>query len=339
MALSEPAVRTSASKISLGSWLIRTFGVLPLLIMLAVVVFQCGNPRFLSHANLMNVLQQSVYLALTALAQMLVLISGGFDLSVGANIALTSIVSASAMVAFEGAYPSLGLAAVLVGTAATVGVGLFVGFCNALGVALLRVNPFVVTLATASIFQGLTLIVSQGLQVPDLPDAFVLGIGSSSILGLPVSVALTIPIAIAAYVLTGWTRYGRYLYAVGSNPRAANVAGVSIQRTLIATYVLAALISSFAGFLLTARVSSGEPLLGAEFPLRSITAAVIGGCSLRGGQGTVIGTILGVAFVTIIANGMDLLRFGSNYQMIFIGFVLVGAVLLDGYRSSMSRRR
>ena len=184
--------------------------------MLAVVVFQCGNPRFLSHANLMNVLQQSVYLALTALAQMLVLISGGFDLSVGANIALTSIVSASAMVAFEGAYPSLGLAAVLVGTAATVGSGSFWILQCAWRPAA-SVNPFVVTLATASIFQGLTLIVSQGLQVPEIsPTYSSLGIGSSSILGLPVSVALTIPVAIAAYVLTGWTRCGRYLYAVGS---------------------------------------------------------------------------------------------------------------------------
>ncbi len=309
------------------------YGALPPLIILAIILFQWGNTRFLSSANLLNILQQGVYLLLIALAQMLVLLSGGFDLSVGANVALTSIISATVMVWFQGLFPDAELLAVFVGVATTVGVGLFAGLCNGIGVSVLKVNPFIVTLATASIFQGLTLLISQGLEVSGLPDPFIYGLGSGFVAGIPMVVLLALPIVILVYVGVNRTRFGPYLYATGSNARAALVAGISVTGTLMLTYLACAIITALAGFMLTARVSAGEPLLGGEFPLRSITAAVIGGCSLRGGQGTVGGVILGAIFVTLLANGMDLLRLGSNSQMIVLGLVLVGAVLLDRYRA------
>uniref|UniRef100_UPI003F504982 ABC transporter permease n=1 Tax=Caballeronia sp. LjRoot34 TaxID=3342325 RepID=UPI003F504982 len=284
--------------------------------------------------NVLNIFQQSIYLMLIAVAQMLVLVSGGFDLSVGAGVALTSIVSATAMVAVQTWMPGSPILAVWAGGGAAVVVGLFTGACNAIGVSVLGVNPFIVTLASASILSGITLIISQGVQVGGLPDPFVYTIGSGFIGGVPVAVLLALPVLLLVYFAVNMTRYGRFLFATGSNPRAAFVAGVSVKGTLAVTYIMCGVITAYAGFLLTARVSSGEPQLGAEFPLRSIAAAVIGGCSLRGGQGTVIGAVLGALFVTILANGMDLLRFGSNYQMILIGLVLVGAVLLDRYQTS-----
>ncbi len=338
------AVASSASNTSFSGavsssvmWF-RRQGVLPVLILIAIVVFQIGNARFLSSTNILNVVQQSTYLVLIALAQMLVLISGGFDLSVGANVALTSVVSSTAMVAAQDSLSQGSTLPVWFGAGAVFAVSAFTGGCNALGVSLLGVNPFIVTLATASIFEGLTLLVSQGVQVSGLPENFVYGVGSGSFLGIPMAVLLTLPVIIGLYVALNWTRYGRFLYATGSNPRAARMAGISVNWVLGATYILCALIVAYAGFLLTARVSSGEPQLGAEFPLRSIAAAVIGGCSLKGGQGTVVGTILGAMFVTILGNGMDLLRLGSNYQMILIGLILVGAVLLDRFRDTSSRR-
>ncbi len=314
-------------------------GALPVLLLLCVVIFQAGNPRFLSQTNLLNVLQQGIYLLLIALGQMAVLLSGGFDLSVGANVALTSIISGNAMVMMLNVQPDNEMLAVVAGFGATLGVGLFAGLANGLGVSALGVNPFIVTLATASIFQGITLVVSQGLEVSGLPSPFVYSIGSGFAFGLPIAVLLAAPAVVVVYVLVHRMRFGRYLYAVGSNSKAAIVAGVSVPRVLTSTYLLCALITSFSGFLLTARVSSGEPLLGAEFPLRSITAAVIGGCSLRGGQGGVGGTILGVVFITVLGNGMDLLRIGSNAQMIVIGIVLVAAVLLDRRRATRSTRK
>jgi ribose/xylose/arabinose/galactoside ABC-type transport system permease subunit len=314
--------------------LLGRVGMLPILILVAILIFQSGNVRFLSEANVLNISQQSIYLILIALAQMLVLVSGGFDLSVGANVALTSIMSAIAMVTVQAAFPDSPQLAVWAGAGAAVGVGLFTGACNAIGVSLLAVNPFIVTLATASIFSGLTLLISNGVQVSGLPEPFVYGIGSGFMAGIPIAILLSLPVIGALYLAVNRTRYGRFLYATGSNPRAALVAGVSVNWTLAGTYIVCAVITAFAGFLLTARVSSGEPQLGAEFPLRSIAAAVIGGCSLRGGQGTVIGAVLGALFITILANGMDLLRLGSNFQMILIGLILIGAVLLERYQSA-----
>jgi ribose transport system permease protein len=314
--------------------LVMRGGALPILLIICIILFQYSNERFLSQANLINMLQQSVFLLLIALGQMLVLISGGFDLSVGANVALTSIISAKAMVWISILYPDAVYLAVAVGFLAMLGVGIFAGLANGIGVSLLKVNPFIVTLATASIFQGITLVVSQGLQVSGLPAPFVYGIGSGRVMGIPISVLIMLPAVIAVFIAVSRARYGRYLFTIGSNPKAAVVAGISVEWTLLRTYLFCAVITALAGFLLTARVSSGEPLLGGEFALKSITAAVIGGCSLRGGQGSVGGTILGVAFITVLGNGMDLMRVGSNFQMIVLGIVLVGAVLLDRARNA-----
>ncbi len=337
-----PADSRARSPAGVGTriWSLATRGgALPILLVLCVIVFQHGNARFLSQGNVMNIMQQGVFLLLIALGQMLVLLSGGFDLSVGANVALTSIISARTMVAVSIVYPDAPMLAVAAGFGAMLAVGIFAGLVNGLGVSLLKVNPFIVTLASASIFQGITLVVSNGVQVSGLPAPFVYGIGSGRWLGAPISVLLMVPAVVALFITVNWTRYGRYLFTVGSNPKAAIVSGISVGRTLLVTYLVCGMVTALAGFLLTARVSSGEPLLGGEFPLRSITAAVIGGCSLRGGQGSVGGTILGVVFITVLANGMDLMRIGSNYQMIVLGIVLVGAVVLDHFRTGSTASR
>lgn len=312
-------------------------GIVPLLILLAIAIFSFGNPRFFSVDNFMNVLQQSTFLMLIAFGQMLVLISGGFDLSVGTNVALTSIVSSTAMVWLATIFPSSDLVVVAFGLVVAIGVGTIAGSINATGVSLLKVNPFITTLASASVFQGLTLMLSRGTQVGGLPDFFVYNIGSGTMFAIPVVVVVTVPIAIVAYIVMTRMRFGRYLFAVGSNPRAALIAGVQVGRTLFATYVLCGILAAFSGFMLTARVSAGQPSLGAEFPLMSITAAIIGGCSLQGGKGSVVGTILGVLFVTIISNGMNLLRLDSYYQMIVLGIVLMAAVVLDQQRAKFRR--
>lgn len=332
-----PALSGEAQTMRKAVQLLTRGGALPILLIVCIVLFQFNNERFLSQANLMNMLQQSVFLLLIALGQMLVLISGGFDLSVGSNVALTSIISAKTMVAVSILFPDAPYLAVGAGFVAMTCVGIFAGLANGIGVSFLKVNPFIVTLATASIFQGITLVVSQGLQVSGLPAPFVYGIGSGRIAGIPISALLMLPAVIAVFVAVSRARYGRYLFTVGSNAKAAIVAGISVTRTLLWTYLFCGMITALAGFLLTARVSSGEPLLGGEFALKSITAAVIGGCSLRGGQGSVGGTILGVVFITVLANGMDLMRIGSNFQMIVLGVALIGAVLLDRARSTGTR--
>ena len=310
-------------------------GALPFLLILLIIFFATQNPRFLSEVNILNIAQQGIYLLLISLAQMMVLVSGGFDLSVGANVALTSIGSATIMAGVFGASPDQATLAIVAGFAAAIAIGIGCGLANGIGVSYLNVNPFIVTLATASVFQGLTLLISQGQEVSGLPRLFVHQIGSGLILDIPIAVLLSLPVIVALYLLMAWSRYGRYVYAIGSNPKAALVAGVRIPLTLLITYVICGVVTAYSSFLLTARVSAGEPLLGAEFPLQSITAAILGGCSLRGGQGGVGGAIVGAIFVTVLANGMDLMRLGSNHQLIILGFVLVIAVLLDRERTKL----
>ncbi|WP_342641403.1 ABC transporter permease [Rhodoligotrophos ferricapiens] len=327
--------RTTGSAIS-GT--LMRFGALPIILLLMIIVFQFGNSRFLSTMNLLNMSQQGVFLMLIALGQMIVLVAGGFDLSVGAVVALTSVITAKVMVAVAAAYPDMEAFAIVLGFGAAIIIGLICGLINGLGVAILKVNAFIVTLATASIFKGFTLVISQGVQVGGLPRTFIYEIGSGKILGLPTSLILALPALAAVWLAMHHMRFGRYLYSIGSNIKSAVVAGVAVNRKLILAYVICSTITAFSGWLLTARVSSGEPLLGGEFPLNSIAAAVIGGCSLRGGEGTVPGVLLGVIFITVLANGMDLLRIGSNYQMIVLGVVLVGGVVLDRYRAASVTR-
>ncbi|HVA36581.1 MAG TPA: ABC transporter permease [Candidatus Dormibacteraeota bacterium] len=322
--------------VQLGDGLRNIFaktGALPFLLVILVVVFQLANSRFLGRQNMVDMLHEGVFLALASLGQMFILVSGGFDLSIGSNIALTSISSASVMAAVYGAHPGAAGLAIAAGAATAVVVGLVVGLVNGVGVAVLGVNPFIVTLATASAFQGITLLISQGQEVGGLPNAFIMGVGSGSWLGLPIAGWVTLPLVLGLYVLLAWSRYGRYIFAIGSNAAAARVAGVRVGLQVLATYVICAVATAIAGFLLTARVSAGEPLLGAEYTLQSITAAVIGGASLRGGQGSIGGTLLGVVFVIFLADGMDLMRLGSNHEMIALGLALIFAVVADRQRA------
>jgi len=308
-------------------------GALPFLLVAMIILFSAANRYFLGLQNVIDMLQEGVFTSLAALGQLFVLVSGGFDLSIGANIALTSIASATVMSGVYAAHSHDPMLAITAGAIAALIVGGGVGIINGIGVAYLEVNPFIVTLATASAFQGATLLISQGQEVGGLPKAFVDGVGSGNWLGIPVAAWIALPLILALYVLLARARYGRYIYAIGSSTGAARVAGIRVPVQLLLTYVICAVATAISGFLLTARVSAGEPLLGAEYTLTSITAAVIGGASLRGGEGSIGGTLLGVVFVIFLSNGMDLMGLSSNHEMIALGVALIFAVVLDRQRA------
>lgn len=310
------------------------FGALPPLLLIMIVVFAIANPIFLTPNNLVTLATQAVFLLLVSLGQMVVLITGGFDLSVGSNVALTSIVSATVMAAVYGGYEEFTAEAVWSGFFMVLLVGLVVGLVNGIGVAFLKVNAFIVTLASMSIFAGITLVISGGSQISGLPRFFTHEIGSGNIGGFPIPVLMTLPVVIVMLVVLRWTRYGRHLYAIGGNPNAAKVSGIRVRLNLMIAYVICGLLASYAGWLLTARVASGQPLLGGSFALESITAAIIGGAALTGGRGGVGGTLLGVLFVMGLTNGMNLMRMDSNQQSIAIGIVLVIAVVADRLRTN-----
>ena len=313
-----------------------TVGILPILLAVVILYFASQESRFYGTANLTNVLRQSTYLIIVTLGQALVLISGGFDLSVGAVIAVTSVVSARYMSSHYAANPNSELSSVLVG----VGIGLFVGIVfglvNGIGVARFQVSPFIMTLGMASVGTGFALYYTGGSPVSGMPPFFTREIGTGRWIEIPVPIYVAIIATILVLFLVGSTSWGRYLYAIGGNPKAAYLSGIPVGVYTASVYVMCSLLAAVAGLLLTARTSSGEPNLGGQFPLESITAAVIGGISLRGGEGRIMGAVLGALFITILTNGMNLIRMESYFQTIAIGIILILAVIMDRLRD---RRR
>jgi ribose transport system permease protein len=321
----------------IGLRMFSTMGILPLLLVVAILYFGLTEPRFLGSANILNVSRQATYLVIIAMGQALVLISGGFDLSVGATVALTSVVSASYMSDYYAANPESPGFAILIGVLAGLVVGLVIGLANGIGVAVFKVSPFVMTLGMASIATGFALHYTGGSPVSGMPREFTRNVGTGRfgpgpLPDIPTPVYFAAALIVVMYFVFNWTRLGRYLYAIGGNVRAAYLSGISVTLYLAAVYVICSLLTAIAGILLTARVSSGEPNLGGGFPLESITAAVVGGVSLRGGEGRILNAVLGAIFIVLLTNGMNLIRIESYVQMIAIGIILILAVVVDRFR-------
>lgn len=307
-------------------------GVLPLLLLAAVLVFASLSDNFVTSQNLLNVARQSTYLTIVAMGQMLALLTGGFDLSVGKNVAITSVVGAMIMASLSAAYPeSIGLA-VAVGMVGGIAAGTLVGIINGVGVAVFEVSPFMMTLGTASISFGIALTMTSGVPVYGMPDAFGSIFGFGRLADIPVPVYVTAALVIVMYFALVWTRMGRYFYAIGGNLKASVLSGISARFYLFMAYVLCGALSAIAGIMLTARLETGEANIGASLPLDSIAACVIGGVSLRGGTGRLGNVVLGAIFIGLIQNGMDLAHIESYLQEVVIGILLIFAVVADQLR-------
>ena len=233
-------------------------GVLPFFLVAALVVFTLASSQFLTAQNIVNVARQSVYLVLVSLGQMIVLLTGGFDLAVGTTIALTSVISAMIMISVMAAIPdSVGLI-IAAGCLGAMAVALFIGLINGTGVAVFGVSPFIMTLGVQSVCAGVALFLTGGVPVTGFPHAFGDTFGFGRIFGVPVTVAIAIiAIAVVAIFLYG-TRFGRHLYAVGGNVKAAKLSGINTTATLLIAYAASALLASIDGLLLTARVEFGR---------------------------------------------------------------------------------
>ncbi len=316
-------------------WLRLVFvrlGVLPFLLLIAVIVFAFMSDNFLTGRNLLNVVRQSTYLALVSMGQMFALLTGGFDLSVGTILALTSVVGATAMAAAYVLMPEAVGLAILIGILAGVAAGTAIGVVNGIGIALFNVSPFMMSLGMASVGFGLALYMTGGTPVYGMPVEFGDVFGFGSIFGVPTPVLVTIVLILVLYVVVNWTRLGRYFYAVGGNIKAARLSGISTRLTLFWAYVMCGAMAAIAGILLTARLDTGEANIGATMPLESIAACVIAGVSLRGGIGRLENVVLGALFIGLVQNGMNLARIESYLQIVVIGVLLILAVIFDQLR-------
>jgi ribose/xylose/arabinose/galactoside ABC-type transport system permease subunit len=313
-------------------WFFVRIGVLPILLVIALVVFSALSSRFLTSENLITVARQATYLAIVSMGQMLALLTGGFDLSVGKIVAVTSVVTALTMAPLAAAHPDATAITLTLGILAGVGAGTLVGVVNGLGIAVFNVAPFMMTLGTAAISFGTALTLTSGVPVYGIPDAFGAVFSFGRILDIPSPVYVTAGIFVAMYVLLNRTRMGRYFYAVGGNIKASRLSGINTRFYLFMAYVLCGALAAIAGALLTARLGTGEANIGASMPLDSIAACIIGGVSLRGGVGSVGNVVLGAIFIGLIQNGMDLAQIQSYLQEVVIGVLLILAAIADQLR-------
>jgi len=291
--------------------------------------FALRSEVFLTSTNLLAILQQASVNLIVALGMTFVIITAGIDLSVGSTAGLAGMVAAIAMKTglpfFGGPLPW--------GAAAGVGllVGVAVGLANGLLITRLRITPFIVTLGMLSVARGLTLIVSQGRPVFGFPEGFSRFFGGS--LGpLPMPVLIAAVLALASWVLLRATRLGEYAYAIGGNEEATRLSGVDVAATKVAIYVLCGLFAALAGLVYTARLRNAEPNAASGYELNAIAATVMGGTSLFGGEGGVVGTIVGALIIATLLNGLVLLNVQSYYQTLAIGLVIILAVALDRFR-------
>jgi len=301
-----------------GSFSVRDAGTLIGLIAI-VVIFGLLAPDFLSQRNLLNVLQQSSINACLALGMTLVIISGGIDLSVGPTAAISAVITATMLVA--GVPIPL---AILAGLA----IGAICGLVNGVLVAYAGLQPFIVTLGTLSTYRAIALIYTGGNPVLGIPPGF-RSLFNGSLLGIPIPVVMVAVVAFLAWVLLKKSPLGEYLLAVGGNEEAAYVSGVPIAITKITAYVISGVLAALASMILIGRLGAAEPILGNLWELDAIAAAAIGGASLMGGKGSIIGTILGAIILGAMRNGLTLMNVQAFYQLLATGLIILVAMMID----------
>ena len=328
------AVRAGAQRRLLSGHMMRYALLIGLVAM--EIGFALKEPLTFSATNLLNIVQQTSYLALFAAAQMVVIITRGFDLSLGTCVSAISVASALIMTRMVAHDPGTLPLAIILALLAGLAFGMLVGLFNGLCVSMLNVNPFITTLGSFNICLGIATTISDGRPVFDVPKTFSHLLYSGTIFGVPAPVIISICVLLICFAMLNGTVFGRSLYIMGGNPRAAQLAGLPARRYLTLAYVMCSFLAAVGALMLTARTGSGEPNLGGNLTLQSIAAAVIGGVSLQGGTGGTLAAVIGALFVTCLANGMDLARVDGYVQQIVLGSVIIAAIFLDRLRASAS---
>lgn len=303
------------------AWLMEQKSLIALLVLIAIV--SSLSPNFFTVNNLFNILQQTSVNAIMAVGMTLVILTSGIDLSVGSLLALTGAVAASMVGADVNAF---------VAVAGALALGAAIGACTGVIVAKGKVQAFIATLVMMLLLRGVTRVYTDGSPVntgfSDNADLFGwFGIGRP--LGIPTPVWLMIIVFAAAWYLLHHTRLGRYIYALGGNEAATRLSGINVDRIKIIVYALCGLLAALASVIEVARLSSAQPMAGNGYELDAIAAVVLGGTSLAGGKGRIIGTLIGALILGFLNNGLNLLGISSNYQMIVKAVVILLAVLVD----------
>jgi ribose/xylose/arabinose/galactoside ABC-type transport system permease subunit len=318
-------------------------------LLVLIVVFASLNPRFLLPLNLWNILRQVSITGLIAIGMTFVILTAGIDLSVGSLLALAGLVCADIYKGgtfFNRLFGGLGLdASGLAGSVAiAAGIAMLIGVTGGLlqGLAITRlgVPAFVVTLGGLSIWRGLALQYSNGGPISTFDASYNFwGQGRIAELGdVPVPVIIFLIFALLAHIILRYTRYGRHVYAVGGNPEAARLSGLPVRRLVLSVYVIVGFFAGLGGFVLSSRLNSSEAVAGVGYELTVIASVVIGGTSLFGGRGSVLGTVVGSVLIGVLNNGLVLMNVSSYVQQVVIGVIIILAVAFDQFIKSRQRR-
>jgi ribose transport system permease protein len=300
-------------------------GLIVLLILFGAMTL--ASSEFLTGDNMANLARQVAVFGIIAVGQLLVILTAGIDLSVGSVLGLTGCITAQLLVHGWGIIP-----AILVGLAVGAGIGMF----NGALVAYVKLPPFIVTLGMLGIARGVVLVLTDASTVQPLPDAFG-NIANGSFLGLPNLLWIFLAVVVIASWVLRRTVFGRYVYAVGSNPESARLAGVPVTRVLVSVYAIAGLLAAVGGVLFTSRLNAGIPTAGTGYELNAIAACVIGGASLFGAKGGAFGAAAGALIVGTLNNGGNLLAINSFYLQIIIGALILAAVAFDQWQGRRVR--
>jgi len=287
------------------------------------VIIAMMNDRFLTGSNILNILRQTSINSIIAAGMTFVIITGGIDLSVGSTLALSGAVVAFLLA--SGMNPILAMAVALA-------VGAGIGVLNGLVIAKGKLQPFIVTLATMTVFRGATLVFTDGKPISsgyEKNAEFFAEMGNGYFLGIPIPIIIMVIVfAIGYYVLTQ-TTLGRYVYSLGGSEEATKLSGVNTNRIKVMVYGISGLLAALAGIIITARLSSAQPTAGSGYELDAIAAVVLGGTSLAGGVGTILGTVTGALIIGVLNNALNLMNVSSYYQLLAKGVVILIAVLID----------
>lgn len=305
-------------------WLLaRKYATLLILIILLIAMAFLTD-RFFTLKNLTNVGRQISLNAFITIGMTLVIISGGIDLSVGGVCALSCCMCAKLVNETGNVYLAI---------AVTLLLGIAVGFFNGFIVSATGIAPFIVTLSTVSITNGITLVATNASPTP-INNAVLKRIGQGVFIGIPIPIYIMVVMALLAAFIMTKTKFGRYIYAIGGNEKSAIVAGIRVPTVKLLVYIISGFLSAFTAVIYTGRLSSGVPSLGDGFEMDAITSAVIGGASLSGGQGGIWGTLIGAVIIGILDNALNLLNINSYFQEIVTGTVVLLAVLFDFFIQS-----
>ena len=294
----------------------------PLLALVVLVIFvTIMNPSFMSPTNLLNLLRQVSTNALIAFGMTFVILTGGIDLSVGSTLALSSALMAGMIASGLNPVLAMGMGLVL---------GAFLGACNGVMITKGKMAPFIATLATMTIYRGLTLVYTDGNPITGIGDSFIFKyMGRGYLFGIPFPVVVMLLFFGVLYVLLHKMTFGRKTFALGGNEKAAFIAGIKSDRIKIAIYSISGLMAAVAGIIITSRLNSAQPTAGNAYEMDAIASVVLGGTSLSGGRGRLVGTLIGALIIGTLNNGLNLLGVSSFYQQVVKGVVIIIAVLLD----------